>query len=223
MSVIEKSPRQSAAKPPKTGGAKPKHQQATNKQTAPEPVSYKRATYQDVLDAPPHKVAEIIDGRLYTHSRGPWLHAKTRSYIGMGIGIPYDKGRGGPGGWHILRVPEIHFGTPPDENILVPDQVGWRRERMQGMPETDYFNLVPDWVCEVLSPATRTLDLGRKREIYADEGVPYLWFVDPDSRTLEAFKLQDGEWVPIASLTGDDPVSVPPFGALDIPLTFFWD
>ena len=29
----------------------------------------RRATYQDVLDAPVNRVAEIIDGTLYTHPR----------------------------------------------------------------------------------------------------------------------------------------------------------
>ena len=36
---------------------------------APKNESLRRATYQDVLDAPAHRVAEIIDGTLYTHPR----------------------------------------------------------------------------------------------------------------------------------------------------------
>ena len=31
----------------------------------------RRATYQDVLDAPEHRVAEIVDGKLHTHPSGP--------------------------------------------------------------------------------------------------------------------------------------------------------
>ena len=54
---------------------------------------------------------------------------------------------------------------------MVPDLAGWRRERMPDFPETAYVTLPPDWVCEVLSPSTRKLDVHGKRLIYAREGV----------------------------------------------------
>ena len=72
---------------------------------------------------------------------------------------------------------------------------GWRRERMRKLPTETYFTLVPDWVCEVLSPSTRNLDLGAKRAKYAREGVKFLWFVDPIERSLEAFQLLGAKWV----------------------------
>ena len=35
-----------------------------------ETLARRRATYQDVLDAPAHQIAEIVDGTLYpTHGR----------------------------------------------------------------------------------------------------------------------------------------------------------
>ena len=97
-------------------------------------------------------------------------------------------GLAGPGGWWIIDEPELHLG----EDILVPDLAGWRRERMPDYPETAYVALAPDWVCEVLSVSTRRLDLHDKRPIYAREGVPHLWLVDPADRSLEAFELHDG-------------------------------
>jgi Uma2 family endonuclease len=85
-----------------------------------------------------------------------------------------------------------------------------------------YFTLAPDWVCEVLSPSTRKLDLHGKRPIYAREGVAHLWLVDPVDRTLEAFELHDGQWVLIATAADDDPVSVRPFGAITFSLGDLW-
>ena len=79
------------------------------------------------------------------------------------------------------------------------------------MPDTAYFTLAPDWVCEVLSASTRRFDLHGKRPIYAREGVGHLWLVDPADRTLEAFELREGQWVLIASAQDDDPVSICPF------------
>jgi len=36
---------------------------------------------------------------------------------------------------------------------------------MPKLPEAAWFDLAPDWVCEVLSPSTRRLDLTDKRDI----------------------------------------------------------
>ena len=87
-----------------------------------EALARRRATYQDVLDAPAHQVAEIVDGALHTHPRPAMLHALASSYLGDELVGPYGKGRGGPGGWWIVFEPELHLG----EDILVPDLAGWR-------------------------------------------------------------------------------------------------
>ena len=189
-----------------------------NSQEAQSEKSSHRATYQDVLDAPPHKVAEIVDGTLYTHPRPAPPHAIVIAELSISIGQPFYKGIGGPGGWWILFEPELHLS----EDILVPDIAGWRRERMPELPTTAYFPLAPDWVCEVLSPSTRNLDLGRKREIYARESVRYLWLVDPEARLLEAFELRGTEWKLIDSLFNEGLVSLPPFEATSFYLGDLW-
>ena len=129
-----------------------------------------------------------------------------------------ERARDGPGGWGIFHEPELHFG----EDVVVPDVVGWRRERMPELPTTDHVTLAPDWACEMLSAETRTLDLDAKRPVYAREGVRHLWLIDPRDRTLEAFELRDGEWVPIACAKDDDPVSVRPFDAVTFSLGDLW-
>lgn len=93
---------------------------------------------------------------------------------------------------------------------------------MPEYPDAAYFMIAPDWVCEVLSPSTRRLDLSEKRALYAREGVRHLWFVDPDARTLEAFELRDGQWLLLATLADDAPVSLPPFDAITFPLDALW-
>ena len=90
-------------------------------------------------------------------------------------------------------------------------------------PDTAYFTLAPDWVCEVLSASTRKVDLQRKRPIYAGAGVPHLWLIDPVDRTLEAFELLDGQWLLIASAQDDAPVSIRPFDAITFSLGELWD
>ena len=177
------------------------------------------ARYEDILALPEHLVGEILEGALHTHPRPAPRHALTYSVLGFAIGAPFHGGVGGPGGWWIIDEPEIHLG--PD--VLVPDIAGWRRERLPELPQTAWFDLAPDWVCEILSPATARTDRAVKMPIYAREGVPHLWLVDPDARTLEAYRLQDnGHWLLLSTLNEDDPVRQPPFEAVSFPLGSLW-
>ena len=80
-----------------------------------------RATYQDVLDAPPHKVAEVVDGTLYTHPRPAPPQAVAKSGLGGFLNQTFQYGRGRPGGLWIIIEPELHLG----EDIVVPDVAGW--------------------------------------------------------------------------------------------------
>jgi len=180
--------------------------------------SARRATYQDVLDAPAHLVAEIVGGTLHTHPRPAMPHTRAASVLGNKIGGPFDYDTGGPGGWWIMDEPELHL----DEEVVVPDLAGWRRERMPQHPDTAYVTLAPDWVCEVLSASTRKVDLLEKRPLYAREGVGYLWLVEPTDRTLEAFELREGHWVLIASVKDDELVSIRPFDAITFSLGDLW-
>ena len=93
---------------------------------------------------------------------------------------------------------------------------------MRELPNEAYFTLVPDWVCEVLSPSTRKLDLGAKRAIYASEGVKFIWFVDPVAQSLEAFQLLGARWVLIDKLFDNASVSLPPFEAISFDLDSLW-
>lgn len=176
------------------------------------------ATYQDVLDAPEHMVAELIGGALHLHPRPAPLHVTASSMLGIEVGAPFGRGRGGPGGWWILDEPELHLSA----DVVVPDLAGWRRERMPALPDTAWFDVPPDWVCEVLSPGTRGIDLTDKRRLYAVAGVPHLWFVDPVARTLEAFALAGGVWTLMAALRDAADVCVPPFDAITFPLAALW-
>ncbi|MDE0696401.1 MAG: Uma2 family endonuclease [Boseongicola sp.] len=189
-----------------------------NVQTRTQDRPRRKATYQDVLDAPPHLVAEVLAGTLHTHPRPAARHAWASSILGGELVVPFGRGRGGPGGWWIVFEPELHLG----DDIVVPDLAGWKRETMPEYPDSAFFGIAPDWACEVLSPSTRRIDQNEKRTIYAREGVSHLWFVDPVAKTLEAFELRDGHWVLLVTLADDAPVSLPPFDAISFPLDALW-
>jgi Uma2 family endonuclease len=181
----------------------------------------RRATYEDLMQVPDTKVAEIIDGELIVTPRPASPHARAATVIGVDVGGPFDRHRGdpaGPGGWWLLLEPELHFG----EDVLVPDWAGWRRDRMRVLPDTPAFTQAPDWVCEVISPSTGRIDRSRKMRIYAREGVGHLWFVEPQLQTLEVYRLESGRWVVIGTHAGDDTVRAEPFDAVDLRLGRWW-
>jgi Uma2 family endonuclease len=176
------------------------------------------ATYEDLVRLPDNLVAEIVDGELHASPRPAPAHAVAGSILGGRLVPPFHEGRGGPGGWWILDEPELHL----EKDVLVPDLAGWKRGRMARMPDTAYFPLAPDWVCEVLSPSTAQIDRARKLAIYARERVAHAWLVDPLAQTLEVFRLEGGHWLLLTTHAGDVVVRAEPFDDVEIDLASLW-
>jgi Uma2 family endonuclease len=181
----------------------------------------RRATYDDLRNVPETLVAEIIEGELYTSPRPGGPHTNAASVIGGDINGAFHRPPGssaGPGGWWILFEPELHLG--PD--VLVPDLAGWQRQRLPKIEDVAYFEVVPDWICEVVSPRTAAIDRVRKMRIYAREGVATAWLVDPLAKTLEVYRLEGKSWVLEESFDGAGHVRVAPFDAVEIDLSRWW-
>ncbi|MFO0745623.1 MAG: Uma2 family endonuclease [Myxococcota bacterium] len=200
------------------------------------------ATYQDVLDAPEHMVAEILNGELHLSPRPASPHARASSRLGHYLGPFDDPEDDEPGGWIILDEPELHLAA----HVLVPDLGGWRRERMPEMPRAPFFTLAPDWVCEVASPSTQSprdpacpgpaeaallaaqaqggtegrprpcIDRMLKMPIYREAGVEWLWLVDPEAHLIEVFRGDGRGWTLAAQAAGAGLVRLPPFEAIEL-------
>ncbi|MGQ0506979.1 MAG: Uma2 family endonuclease [Myxococcaceae bacterium] len=183
-----------------------------------QPPIKKPATSADLQALPDSVLGQIVDGELYASPRPASDHALATSSLGDELVGPFQKGRGGPGGWWILDEPELHLRA----NVLVPDLAGWRVSRMPSLPRVPHFALAPDWVCEVFSPSTAGFDRVTKRHAYAREGVEWLWYIDPIARTLEALQLRDGTWVDAGTWQGHERARVPPFDALELELRALW-
>ena len=176
------------------------------------------ATYEDLIRLPENMVGELIEGELYASPRPAGPHTITASGLGFALGPSFQWGRGGPGGWWILFEPELHLGS----NVLVPDLAGWRRERMPEIPKGHAFTVVPDWICEVTSPASGRLDRVKKMRIYGAADVGFAWIVEPEQQTLEAYARQGDQWVLLGAY-GEDPIArIQPFEAIEIDLDLIW-
>lgn len=176
--------------------------------------------YEEYLAQPAHVRAEIIGGTLYVLPRPGPRHTNVASGVGGELRSPFQRGRGGPGGWWILGEPELHLSL---KEPIVPDVAGWRVERMPALPETAYFTLPPDWVCEVVSRSTERIDREEKLPYYAAHRVGHVWLIDPIDKRLELYALgDDGTWRTVRVHEGDDAVRAEPFDAIELELGALW-
>ena len=184
------------------------------------PLPIRRAaTYEHLKEVPAHLIAEIVDGELYTSPRPAAPHARTSSRLGGALDGPFDRGRGGPGGWISLDEPELHIVG----QVLVPDLAGWRRTRMPQMPEVAAFELAPDWICEVISPSTEALDRSLKMPRYAEAGVEFAWLIDPLGRSLEVYQRREVSFRLVAQHRDSALIRAIPFDAVEIELGALWE
>jgi Uma2 family endonuclease len=176
-------------------------------------------TLADIDALPPHMKGEIINGVFYAMTRPRGAHQGTAGRVFADVHYPFDRKRGGPGGWWILPEPGVEFPGSPE---VAPDVAGWLRERMPVVPGKRSITVRPDWVCEVLSDSTRRHDLRTKKPFYAQVGVPYLWVVDPDAKLLTARRLEGGSWVELGVWADETGARIPPFDAVELDVSEWW-
>ncbi len=173
------------------------------------------ATLADLEALPDGTKGELIDGVLYamTRPRGP--HQSVAGRIHADFEPAFDRGRGGPGGWWILPEPGISLPGAPE---ISPDVAGWRRSRLPTLPADSAINVVPDWVCEVLSPTTRRYNKLVKAPYYARVGVAWMWLVDLDAQVLTVHQLHGGQWLEVGVYSDETDARIPPFveSAVDV-------
>ena len=166
--------------------------------------------------------AQVLDGELYLMPRPRRAHLRAGTGLGAFLFGAFHVGAGGPGGWTIIDEPEIHMG--PDPDIVVPDLAGWRAGRLVDREDVDepFVTVVPDWVCEILSPGTLRIDRMKKMPIYARERIAHAWLVDPREKTVEVFRHDGNGYALVGTFGGDDALRVEPFDAIAIPPAFLW-
>lgn len=175
----------------------------------------KLATYADLLALPEDARAEVLAGEVVVSPAPLPRHSAVQRSASRFLGGPFhdDDGRGGPGGWWNFVEVDVALGP---HDIVRPDLSGWRRERLPRPANVRPIDVVPDWVCEILSPSSAARDRVAKRHLYARAGVPHYWLIDPDLRVLEALSLRDGMWVETGVYDDTAAARIPPFDAIEL-------
>ncbi len=165
-------------------------------------------TYGEYLTWPEENVAELINGTAYV--REPPAPSRFHQELvgeiylqvrlaleGQAFGVyvaPFD-----------VRLPTDEesdelIDTVVQPDVLVVGDLSKLDERgMRG---------APDWVAEVLSPATASHDKVTKLPVYERAGVREVWLVDPIERTVSIYRLQNGRYErpTIVELKGQTPI-----------------
>ena len=89
--------------------------------------------------------------------------------------------------------------------VTQPDLLFVRNEHRERLHQRGVFG-APDLVIEILSPSTALTDQRRKREVYAEQGVPEYWIVDPDAEAIEVLTLKDGTYETLAFARAGEPI-----------------
>lgn len=177
------------------------------------------ATILDWLRVPESRRSEFVDGRIVFYARPGPRHGDVQASL-AGVLVPPFKRRGDasrPGGWWLSQEVDMEL----DGLGCRPDLLGWRRDRHPALPATDARGLVtavPDWICEVLSPSTATMDLGRKRVAYFQSGVAHYWIADPDRRCITTLRRTAEGYVIDDVVNAGERVRLAPFDAIEIDL-----
>ena len=177
-------------------------------------------TYQDYAALPDDgKRYEIHDGELSPLPTPTSLHQIVLGNLAMALMTHVESRNLGLVMLSPLNV--IPSDRPNETTILQPDILFLDRERLSLISERAIEG-APTLAIEILSPSTAATDRGRKRELYARYAVPYLWFVDPDRRELEAHALDSGGYRLAGRASGTGPVDLSPFTDLGLVPASLW-
>lgn len=151
---------------------------------------------QDLLQAPEDGYRyEVVDGALVVNAAPSWRHQHVVARM-LELLAP-----AAPAGVLVLPSPAWQIGPDqvPQPDVVVVRASDLGEHAVEGTPLL---------VVEVLSPANRAHDLGRKRELYAAAGCPAYWIVDPPAHSVLVLERQGGQYAERCTAVGDDSVVV---------------
>jgi Uma2 family endonuclease len=143
---------------------------------------------------------ELLDGAIVV------TPSPTESHQRAARGLFRLLDRSAPDGLEVYFAPldtYLPTGDILEPDVLVIDPAIVVDDKLQG---------VPLLAVEVLSSSSRRRDVGDKLTAYRDAGVPSYWVMDPVDPRLRVWRLEEGAYVEIADVSGDEEwTSVAPY------------
>ena len=188
------------------------------------------SAYKLFPEAPPAPITdeqipddyELLDGVL-VEKETSGEHGHVQLALGLKFLGPFSRRPGGryPGGWWFASEVLIDFGQG---QRLRPDVSGWRREKTPELPRGAVVRVIPEWICEILSPGNANNDLVKTRRIYHQHRVGHYWIVDPIAQRLEVYRWHSDGYLQVLTAQRGERVRAEPFDALELQIgTLFGD
>lgn len=138
-------------------------------------------TIEDIYALPDGERAELIDGRIYYMAPPNTKHQRLVSDLHYQI---KDYIRKNNGECEVFPAPFAVFLNEDDKNYVEPDiSVICDKNKI-----TDKgCNGAPDWVIEIVSPGSRSMDYFTKLFKYSSAGVREYWIVDPAKQRVTVY------------------------------------
>ena len=145
-------------------------------------------TIKDIYELPDGKRAELIDGKIYYMAPPSWKHQRISGYLYNEI---YNYIKENKGGCEVLAAPFAVFLSEDDINYVEPDlSVICDQSKL----DEKGCHGAPDWIIEIVSPGNPGHDYIRKLNLYADAGVREYWIVDPRTKQVLIYYLEQTDF-----------------------------
>jgi Uma2 family endonuclease len=146
----------------------------------------KLLTYEDYLAFPDDGIRrEIVEGKVYELSAPTVRHQALIGHLYLEIALHI---RSHGGGRVYVAALDVRLA---EHDIVQPDVIFVADDRL-GVIDEKYMMGAPSLLVEVLSDPRH--DRVRKRRIYARDGVPEYWIVDPKADHVEIYTLAGDEY-----------------------------
>lgn len=176
----------------------------------------KLATAEDLL-ALGDRPFEVVGGELVEKAAPAFPHGDAQGALYARLRRRFHGGGGddgdGPGGWWIGLEVEVELGA---HEVYRPDLCGWRHATLPRPPRERPVRVVPDWVCEVLSPSHGAQDLVHKLRVYQRAGVRHYSTLDYERGVLEVRRNTSDGYLTVLTATRGETVHAEPFEALEL-------
>jgi len=143
-------------------------------------------TYEEWLLMPEVEDAteEVVDGEIYIMTAPKWNHAMIVENVRDALISQFDRRR--------VRVVTTKFGLIIRKSPLTSREPDLAVFDLSTLVEQDgYIHSAPEFLLEVLSPINSRREIERKLADYASIGVPEVWVVSPEARTVEVLHLEN--------------------------------
>lgn len=162
-------------------------------------------TIDDIYALPEGERAELIDGKIYFMSSPSRTHQQILISLSVDISN-YIKSNNGK--CEIYPAPFAVFLNNDDKTYVEPDiSVICDPSKL----DEKGCHGAPDWVIEIVSPSSRSMDYLIKATKYHDAGVKEYWIVDPEDKSISVYSFEGemrvihyrfGEEVPVGIYEG---------------------